>query len=232
MIISLHTPKAGGSSFKILLKNHFKDTFKEDYDDMPINTPVIERQLRAETFRKNFKTFKRYLLEIKGTGCIHGHFLPYKYSPLIGKKNTVFITWMRDPLERLASHYYYWQRTYDKNISGSLHKIVIEDKWTFEEFCFSTEMKNFYHQFLWQFPIENFSFIGITEHFTADMEYFAEEFLGVKNIKIPKVNINPKPSIYFSDDSLVGKLKEFHNKDYELYFKALEIRNRRIYDQS
>lgn len=232
MIISLHTPKAGGSSFKVLLENHFKNRFLGDYTDLPINTNEVKRKADVIKFDKNFRLYKKYIYNFKKVECIHGHFLPYKYSSLLVDSNVSFVTWLRDPLERLASNYYYWQRAYDKNRSGNLHKTVIEEEWSFERFCFSDEMRNFYNQFLWNFPIDNFSFIGIVENYNEDCKFFAKKYLGRDGIDIPNINVNPNKKKYFNDEDMVNELKKFHSIDYEIYKRALEMRKNRKYDKS
>ncbi len=231
MIVSLHTPKAGGSSFKVLLQNHFKTQFKSDYSDTPFNTEKSLRQLDAIKFDKKFRLYKKSLYQLKGVECIHGHFLPYKYNSLFGNKNVNFITWLRDPIERMASHYYYWQRAYDKNKSLNFHKQVVEQKWSLEKFCFSEEVRNFYDQFLWKCPIDNFSFVGILEHYSEDCKYFAKIFLDKSEIEVPNKNANPNKMIYFTDHKIVNELKEFHSIDYEIYNTALEMRKIRINDK-
>lgn len=230
MIISLHTPKAGGSSFKVLLESHFKDRFLGDYSDLPINTNEFKRKADVINFDKKFRLYKKYIYRFKKVECIHGHFLPYKYSSLLVNPEVIFITWLRDPLERMASHYYYWQRAYNKKTSGSLHREVVENKWSFERFCFSDEMRNFYNQFLWNFPIENFSFVGIVDHYDEDCKYFAKEYLDLNNIVVPTKNINPEKNLYFQDSILIRELREFHSIDYEIYQTALSLRKIRIND--
>lgn len=228
MIISLHTPKAGGSSFGQFLKNHFSDKFIGDYNDFPINKTLKERHKQAQKNRVKIKLLKQYFYNIKKIQCIHGHFLPYKYKDLYGKKDITFVTWLREPAERLASHYYYWMRAYNKN-SAPLHKRVVEENWSFEKFCFSKEMQNFYSQFLWRFPISNFDFIGVTEYFDEDMHFFANNFLNLYDFDIPKKNINPNKKInYYSDKIFLTKLKQFHSKDYDIYNYALKKRESKL----
>lgn len=159
----MHTPKAGGTSFKELLENHYKSKFVGDYKDFPINKTIEQRHVEVKKSNRQFQFYKKFYYDFKNIQCIHGHFLPYKYKSLVDKDNHKFVTWFRDPLERLASHYYYWYRSYNKNRSAPLHKKIVLEKWSFEKFAFSIEMRNFYHQFLWRFPVENFDFIGITE---------------------------------------------------------------------
>ena len=45
--------------------------------------------------------------------CIHGHFLPVKYRIALARRPAHYVTWLRDPVERIASHYAFWRRDYD-----------------------------------------------------------------------------------------------------------------------
>lgn len=228
MLISLHTPKSGGTSFKQLLEDYYKIRFLGDYSDKPINTEFEERIKRVKNFDRKYKFYLKNYYKLKGIECIHGHFLPYKYRESLQDDQTKFITWLRDPLERLASHYHYWMRSYRQGHSGKLHQKVIKEEWDFKKFCFSKEMKNFYTQFLWEFPIENFDFIGITENFDEDCNFFAKEFLGKKEIIIPQRNKNPETvRSYYNDKVMYDELKKFHSLDYELYNYALSKREKR-----
>lgn len=230
MLISVHMPKAGGMSFRSLLEEYYGTHFQHDYADLPINSPVKERHAMAEASFKKSQNTLMWEFNHRNTKCIHGHFIPYKYAGLYGKKNIQFVTWLRDPLERLASHYHFWFRHYDaKTTPGALHRKVVEENWSFETFCFSKEMQNFYAQFLWKFPITQFDFVGITEHFDDDIRFFAKTFLGQLDINIPATNQNPeKPKNYFDDKAFIEKLKVFYAKDYGIYNTALEMRKARL----
>ncbi len=89
-------------------------------------------------------------------------------------------------------------------------------------------MTNFYSQFLWNFPIENFSFIGIVEHFDDDISYFSKQFLNIKDPVIPRTNANPKKEkTYVQDPAMIKRLQTHHAKDYEMYQYALNKREMR-----
>lgn len=224
MIISTHLPKTAGSSFAYSLKNHFGDTsFKLDYKDWPINTPKLKR---------NFAAIKNYTLnpykDYTGVECIHGHFLPFKYLGLKKKYNVKFITWVRDPIQRMASHYYFWKRTYNPKVSPILHRKIVEENWTLEEFCLSKELRNFYNVFLWGFDIKQFSFIGVTEYFDEDMKWFSDNILKVKlDVKTENVN-NKIGDKYNFDEDILARIKKWHSKDEILYQEVLKIRDERL----
>lgn len=224
MIISLHLPKSGGHSFLQVLQEHFKGSVNLDYNDIPINKSIGRRTIEAEQFKYNFKVD-----EMANIDCIHGHFLPYKYSTLLNHTDSIFITWVREPLERLASHFYFWKRVYDPDTAADLQKKVVEEDWTFEKFCFSDEMQNIYTQFLWKFPVQKFNFIGVVEFFDEDIKYFSKKYLDKDIDTIPNTNINEdKKDNYFDDEQMIRSLKQHHAKDYTIYEYALEQRQKRI----
>lgn len=230
MIISLHMPKCGGTSFNELLQQHFKRKFSKD-DDFPIHWTPDQRKNKVTRARKRVEWGHKYFYRYRFTECIHGHFMPYKYDYFYGIDDNIFVTWLRDPIERLISHYYFWLRTYEADNPKPLHRRVVEEEWTLLQFAFSEEMKNMYSKFLWKFPARRFDFIGITEHFEADFTYFAHHFLGLNDITVPQKNISPSDSKpHFEDESLIKELKSFHARDYDLYNFALEKRQARISD--
>lgn len=235
MIISLHMPKTAGSSFKRVLDDYYGKGLKEVYTDRPINHSFEDRTNMAIQFDKSFNLAKRLGYKISGVQCIHGHFLPYKYKKLLIHKNNQAVTWLREPTERLISQYYFWKRTYRED-AGALHKRIVEEEWSLEQFCLSNEMQNVCNQFLWRFPAENFDFIGITEHFHDDLTYFCNTYLkGFYAKEIPQENINKGQSGTYASDlpnSLLNQIKVFHAKDYELYTYALKKRKERLkYDK-
>ena len=102
------------------------------------------------------------------------------------------MVWMRDPVERLASHYLYWIETYNPIDAGNLHRRVVEEKWTLERFCLGPEMRNVYSKFFWGFPLARFNFVGITEFYDSEIAYFSENIIGAK-LEAKRVNVNPNP---------------------------------------
>ena len=67
---------------------------------------------------------------------------------------------MRDPVERLASHYHYWVRNYAPRSAGELHRRVVEEAWSLERFCLGPELRNVYSTFLWGFSLRRFGLSG------------------------------------------------------------------------
>ena len=222
IFISLHLPKTAGSSFRTALEQTFAHRLLKDYQGSGISLPQHKRHQKvlqqAQTIAKN---------GLQNIECVHGHFLPFKYLCLDDTTPLTFITWMREPVARAISHYYYWQRSYNSKTSAPHHKKVIEEQWSLEKFCLSPEFQNIYCQYLWAFPIEYFSFIGITEHYEKDIKYFSDNFLR-KALPVLKVNTRAVTEDAPLSKEALKKIQLFHQKDITLYQKALELRQIRL----
>lgn len=171
--------------------------------------------------------------------CIHGHFLPLKYRWLRSAGPLYFVTWLREPVARLLSHYYYWQRNYDPTRAGALHQRVVHEAWSLERFCLSADVRNLYSRFLWGFPLQRFAFIGVVEHFGEDLQRLqAMGLLGrarlSEGIEPPRVNARPadcRPHLATEaaiEAPLRRRIEAFHARDVALYRSAVHLRERAL----
>jgi len=224
VIISIHLPKTAGVSFSASLKEHFgPQQYLEDYNDWPINTPRLKRNSHA--IKEYLSNHKR---DFSGIGCIHGHFLPLKYLGVNKRWKVEFVTWMREPVQRLVSHYHYWRRVSNPEKDPPLHRKMAEEDWSLERFCLGKEVRNIYSVFLWRFPLEKFRFIGITEYYDEDSLWFGDHLLNAKlEIKAKNVNSNIGDK-YIIEDGLYEEIIRWHRKDIMLYEEALRIREVRM----
>jgi len=220
MIVSVHLPKTAGTSFAATLERSFGSALLRDYADLPINTPQYERNRFAlqQCLLNAEKDFQR----IK---CVHGHFLPVKYLLLSSRCEITFVTWLRSPVERVLSHYHFWQRSFNPlTNSPPLHRKMMEEKWSLERFCLGPEVRNLYSQFLYGFPLEYFSFIGITEFYDEDFAFFMNYFMD-SSIEPERLNVgSASANGYQISESLRNDIEQYHSKDMSLYHRALEIR--------
>ncbi|EAQ95710.1 sulfotransferase family 2 domain-containing protein [Congregibacter litoralis] len=223
MLISVHMPKAAGSSFQATLAAHYGEALLLRYADQPLHRSTWSRNLDAG--RGCLKN-RGATLDSGGTRCIHGHFLPLHYRLAKPSSPLLFVTWLRDPVQRLLSHYYYWQRSYQPGQSGPLHQRMMEEKWSLEEFALCRELRNIYGIFLWGFPLERFDFIGITEDYAAELARFGRDILKAP-VTSAERNRNPDQGEedYAIDKSLRRKIEAAHGTDIALYQRALTMRD-------
>ncbi len=221
MLVSVHMPKTAGLSFRATLEQHYGAGFRHDYADYPLASPLPERHAAALEHSLGAEP-----AAYEGVRCIHGHFLPVKYLLLADSMECRFVTWLREPVQRLVSHYYYWQRSYDPAAeeTSSLHRRVVEEEWTLEQFCLAPELRNVYSQFLWAFPLRALDFVGITEYFAEDLRDFSTQFLGI-NAEPAFANAAEVPA---GPERLPRKLlrevQDYHAQDLSLYQWALQRR--------
>tara|TARA_R110001599_G_scaffold145321_1_gene327633 strand:- start:89889 stop:90569 length:681 start_codon:yes stop_codon:yes gene_type:complete len=221
-------PKTAGVSFRASLEEHFGERLRPDYDDYPLAQPAERRREQARLRGEAAQP-----AEFTDVGCVHGHFLPLKYLPLAQSRPCTFVTWLREPLARLASHYDYWQRSYDPDsgLTSSLHRRVVEEEWSLRRFCLAAELRNVYTEFLWGFPPKRLDFVGITEFFAEDLRYFSREILG-NNLQPQTLNQRSQAAAPASEASLShaerAEIEEFHAADLSLYHGALAQRRGRL----
>ena len=223
MLVSVHMPKTAGLSFRASLEEQFGEQFQHDYQDYPLAQAPQARREQAQRFGAQVKA-----ADFASVGCIHGHFLPLKYLPLADKMPCTFVTWLREPVARLVSHYHYWQRSYDPagDSTSPLHRRVVEEGWSLERFCLAPELRNIYTEFLWGFPADRLDFIGITEFFPEDLRYFSREILG-NNVRAHTLNTRVDSGAPDLDGSARATLERFHAADMALYRRALRLRGQR-----
>ena len=228
MLISVHMPKTAGLSFRSSRVELFGEGFAYDYADYPLAHAPLDRHRRV--LQASLEALGR---DFSATGCIHGHFLPVKYLLLGDKLDCQYVTWMREPMARLVSHYHYWFRTYDpeSDLTSPLHRRVVEEGWSLEAFCLSPELRNVYCQYLWGFPIHRFDFIGITEFYEEDLRYFSTVYLG-REFEPRQLNQRDVAGEAGGADELEpgtrAEVEQFHAADMSLYRTALDMRAARL----
>lgn len=213
MLISLHLPKTAGTSVRWAMREHFGDSLVEDYAAPPMQIRRGRREART------VMAALRMRQEVPATvKAVHGHFLPLKYRLGLGAGSR-YVTWMRDPVERVVSHFHYWRRDYacDDPTQVLRNQMVGED-WTLERFCLGAEMRNLYQQFLWGFDARQFEFIGIAERYSRDFELFAERYLGgAAEAAMALANPDRGGDYYDISAALRSRISEHHAADVALY---------------
>src|SRR5690349_11399388 len=104
MIISIHIPKTAGTTFRYLLLDIYKNKLIEDYPEEFIqeyqDVSDTEYFLHKDIFTLHpFSKFNRKVWKYLFTQeCIYGHFEFARYAQV---PNSQFITWLREPVQRL-----------------------------------------------------------------------------------------------------------------------------------
>lgn len=225
LLLSVHLPKTAGTSFAQSLQARFGAGYRADYADLPMQVGAWRRQWHAMT---EGLRMRREGADV-GTTCIHGHFLPVKYRFAALRRPVGVITWLRDPVERVVSHYHFWRRDYagDDPAQPLRNRMLAED-WSLERFALGPELRNVYHAYLWGFPASRFDFIGITEHYADELERLAETPL-VGDLHEARALVNPDRECdrYDVPAGMRRRIEAWHASDVALYRWALARRGAR-----
>lgn len=224
LLVSVHMPKTAGTSFAAALQVVYGPGYRPDYADLPMQMPRWRR--RSYALWKSLRPMvdDAASARVGGIRCIHGHFLPAKYARLIPQRQVGFVTWLRDPVERVLSHYHYWRRDYDGSDSRQpLRNRMLAERWSLERFVLGPELRNVYSQYLWNFDPARFDFIGITERYGDDLASFSERFLdGSIVMETALVNPGRAGERYEVTAGLRSRIEAHHAADVALYRHVLQ----------
>jgi len=226
LLVSLHLPKTAGTSFRSALRQHYGAALVEDYAMLPMQLPRGRREWQAlcaaPTARRALSADVR---------AVHGHFLVVKYRLALTGRPARYITWLRDPVERVVSHYHYWQRGYaGDDPAQPLRNRMLRERWSLQRFCLGPELRNLYRQYLWGFPPRQFAFFGITEHYDEDLAWFARHVLQGDASAVVHALANParRTPAYAIEPELRLRIERHHAADVALYRHALSLRATRL----
>ena len=110
MHLAVHIPKTAGTSFREVIQKLYKDDICYDYTDNYNLSDYVKPSMKMKMQRKwHYRKFRQKLKDTDK--CIYGHFRVSKYQSLDNLNEVTFF--LREPTERLISHYYYWKKNPD-----------------------------------------------------------------------------------------------------------------------
>ena len=167
MIFSVHIPKTAGTSFRNALKERYGDRLALYYG---ANDPATHPLLRVS---RNALAGRVPTLEQAGIEVLHGHYTIGTVRNAISDPSRQVITWLRDPVDRLISHYSFIKErptkwAFDSEIkSGELSLVAFARK---------RRIRNMAARYLSGVPLEDLAFVGVTERFELGLAMlFGEE---------------------------------------------------------
>ena len=202
MILSVHIPKTAGVSIRNILKEHYGAGFVLHYWQI---TDAWGRTLEAVPAE---------------AACVHGH---YQTDALTQQfPDATLITWVRDPVDRVASSYFHRLRDPDWQ-----HPVCVElhqKKLTLVQYAALPLVQNEMTRFFGSKRPEDFAFIGIVEDFERSLTYM-EHLLGVADIPSRCDNVNPAKPVggYVLDAQTRREIAQHNAADASLYEKCLGL---------
>ena len=146
--MSVHFPKAGGSSLRVQLERMLGERFLQDYEHHPLGPRAADI---VDQLPPNFK-------------MVHGHFRPSRYSRV---KNRFLFTFLRNPIENLISIYFFWREFPLSN--NPWHVKFLNERPSILEFArFEPLQRLMSESFFGGFDMDSFDFVGFHEKRQVD----------------------------------------------------------------
>jgi hypothetical protein len=208
VIISIHIPKCGGTSFRRVLQGIYGEGVWLNYCEI-LNQPLARPGLIPSGIR-----------------CVHGHFFGDAFDELVPKPSLV--TWLRHPVERVVSNYYHFLRSPD--VRDDCCRELLERGLSLEEFAELDWMRNEATRYMAGKPAESFEFIGILERFKDSLRIFGETFGVDVPAEPPRENVNPARTgeTYALSPRAYGHLLALNMRDLATYDLANAVLDRRV----
>ncbi len=236
IICFLHNPKTGGASLINLIRETY--TPLERYSVSNNILSDIKREIAGLSEER-----KRKIL------FVSGH-IEFGIHNFFQGQTVRYFTFLRDPISRVVSHYYYAKRTPTHYLYNTIHKnnMSLED---YVSSGISLELNNgqvrmltaqadmsnksvaIYgsnDEILLKIAIKNiedhFDFIGIQEYFKESVSYLGRLYKW-KHIKFPELNVNVEKKTALSSKE-ISIIEKMNMLDIQLYQYGLKYFNEKL----
>lgn len=219
-LISLHIPKTAGTSFR--------NTLKMVYGEEHVSRLDID--LKQQILKVDQVIFSEKRLPRK-TKVIHGHFsYPLLNSTLEIHPKIPMITWLRDPVERVISNYFYLEKRLKEELEEEKKGLNILSKMqkSLLEYAYSELNRNRICTFLAGMNLADLQFVGITEYYESELASLAQ-LLKWKAYSSFQHNITgQRPEVSEMEREVI---RSWNQADIAIYEEALALRKKRLIAQ-
>ncbi|MEM6396003.1 MAG: sulfotransferase family 2 domain-containing protein [Bacteroidota bacterium] len=217
-LVSVHIPKTAGTSFRHVLKRVYGEEAVRRLD-----IPILGQHTRI-----NEQLYEEATLPY-GTRVVHGHFSPERIAGRFAESEGVpHITWLRDPVERVISNYFYLAKRLAEELDEETKGLNILSKMqrSLLEYAQDEKNRNRQSKFLAGMALEDFVFVGIQEHLQEELVELGK-ILHWPPQEMVEHNRTGQSKQTVSDE-LRAEIAALNQIDVELYQRALVLRKERM----
>lgn len=212
-LVSIHIPKTAGTSFI--------HSLKKQYGYQKVVRIDINKRINLNKTPIN----KAYVY--KNPEVIHGHFTIDSLNNYLSLfPNIPVITWLRDPVERVISNYFYLNKQLRKEIKEENKGLILPKmERSLIEYAQAERNCNKMSKFLKGIDLKDLFFIGIVENYDKDIYELGRKL----NWSIPEIvmhNKTGKINKSIIDEKTKALIRSYNKKDQVLYEDALAIKNK------
>lgn len=217
-LVSIHIPKTAGSSFFHLLKSVYGKQAVCRINTMGHSQDEISKLLLGSDNNEFAK-------------LIHGHIRISELEDVIRRDRPKIITWMRDPVDRVISNYYFAMRRIREGKAPSRKEHTIN--YSLIEYAAIEENRNRAAYLLENTQLDQLFFIGLQEQYEDDIRLLGNMLGWPENIEIPHLK---RAGDFMAENDCKTQLKDITNEmrneiarlnsiDVDLYQKVKTIRD-------
>lgn len=208
-LYSIHIPKTAGSSFKKVLGLVYGDHL-----GVLNRGQIRKKETTVEDFMEN-----QYKV-------IHGHLYISDLKDYL-RPNSKVITWLRHPVDRVLSNYFYTNSVERKSDSIDPNK---REKIDLEDYINRDLRKNLISRYLEGINLEDLFFVGFQENFSSDLNLLAQKLDWSSEALIDEPRINENATSRYKnldlDDEILKRIEVLNERDLEIYSRALDLKSK------
>jgi len=212
-LISIHIPKTAGTSFRNTLKGVYGEQ-----GVVRLDIGLVRQEVRV-----NEQRYEQRQLPAP-TRVAHGHFS----YPLLKKnfdlpEGLPIITWLRDPVERVISNYFYLAKRLAEELEEERKGLNILKKMqrSLLEYAEYEPSQNRMAKFLEGLALEDLLFVGIQEDYDRSLERLAG-LLGWEDYPVFHHNLTGEKDRGVTPAER-ARIRELNQRDVVLYERALAL---------
>jgi len=216
-LVSLHIPKTAGTSFRNMLKSVYGDEA----------VARLDIPLRGKQVKLNEEAYDERMIS-SSIKVVHGHFSPAQIYDLFEVGPDVpFITWLRNPVDRVISNFHYLEKRLMEELAGSRQggrHLTRRMQRNLLEYAADEINRNIMHKYVEHLSLDSFYFVGIQEYFEEDVLHLSQKM----NWPTPTVlHHNSTGKAVAISETDREKIASFNAKDVALYELGLTLRAQR-----